>query len=160
MPVPLRQRNWTTVDGGSCVYASLTTHARWLNKLDLADWLSNPSINGGGEYSSRLRKKLDSIDVPYAYTEQGNPEFLDWCSRTRRGCILWWKPSHCCTFAGWTVLDGKVYAAIIDNNQPGRYELTERSVFLKAWASYGGFGLALLVDPASPRPWLSYQVID
>jgi hypothetical protein len=156
LPAPLRQKNWTVNGEGSCVYASLTTVARWCHRFDVAEWLSNPEINGGGEYGSRLRQKLDSVGVPYSYTDRANVEFLDWCDESRRGCILWWKTSHCCTFAGWIRVNGKRYATIIDNNHPHVYEFTEEKLFLSEWNRFGGFGLTLLYDPASPRPWLSF----
>lgn len=156
LPAEIRQRNWRGPLGqGSCVYASLTTHSRWQNNFELAQWCRDK--NGDGEYSQRLRDRLDAIGVKHASTEQASPEFLDWCAATRRGCILWWKPSHCCTFAGYVQRDGVVYCAIIDNNQPGKFELTERSQFLRLWSGYGGFGLAVLGPPASPLPWLSYE---
>jgi len=155
IPAPIRQTNWRGPLGqGSCVYASLTTHTRWQNNFELSDWCRK---QGDGEYGDRLKKKLDSIGVKHASTEQASIEFLDWCAATRRGCILWWKPSHCCTFAGYVVRDGVTYCAIIDNNQPGTFELTERSQFIRLWAGYGGFGLAVLGSPASPLPWLSYE---
>jgi hypothetical protein len=155
IPAPIRQTNWRGPLGqGSCVYASLTTHTRWQNNFELADWCRK---QGDGEYGDRLKKKLDAIGVKHASTEQASVEFLDWCAATRRGCILWWKPSHCCTFAGYVVRNGVTYCAIIDNNQPGTIELTERGQFLRLWAGYGGFGLAILGAPASPLPWLSYE---
>lgn len=159
LPPKMRQVNWVVRGEGSCVYASLTTVARWHHKPELAAWLSDPSQNGGGEYGKRLRDRLDQVDVPYTYTETASVKFLDWCDENRHGCILWWKQSHCCTFAGWVRKnDGKTYAAIIDNNHPEYFELTERSQFIRGWTSFGGFGLTLLYDPASPRPWLSYTL--
>lgn len=155
IPSPLRQTNWRGPQKqGSCVYASLTTHSRWQNNFALADWCKK---QGDGEYGDRLKKKLDAIGIRHASTEQASTDFLDWCASTRRGCILWWKPSHCCTFAGYVVKNGVTYCAIIDNNQPGQFELTERSQFVRLWAGYGGFGLAVLGSPASPLPWLSYE---
>ena len=154
LPKELHQKNWLgTQRQGSCVYASLTSHARWQNNFNLAAWARQ---QGDGEYASRLRQKLNSIGVKYAFTEQASPEFLDWANESRRGCILWWKPSHCCTFMGYVRKDGKTFCAILDNNNPGVFELTERSQFLRLWASYGGFGLSVLGDPASPIPYMSY----
>jgi hypothetical protein len=159
LPLPLRQSNWTASNGeGSCVHASLTSHLRWQNQLQLADvWRKSHS---GGEYASRLRQRLDNAKIPYTYTESANPSFLDWCHETRRGAILWWKPSHCCTFLGWVVKDGRQHAAILDNNSVRQIELTERSQFLRLWAGYGGFALAVTGDPATQIPWQSYEVLD
>lgn len=158
LPAPMRQKNWTVRGEGSCVYASLTTVARWHNKPELAAWLSDPNKNGGGVNGKRLRDRLDQVGQRYAYTEAASVNFLDWCSETRHGAIVWWKQSHCCTFAGWVESGGRIYAAIIDNNHPEHFEFTERSAFLRGWTGFGGFGLTILDDPASPRPWLSYTL--
>jgi hypothetical protein len=60
---------------------------------------------------------------------------------------------------GYVKRDNKTFAVILDNNNPGQWELTERSQFLRLWASYGGFGLSVLGDPASPIPYLSYEAV-
>ena len=52
------------------------------------------------------------------------------------------------------------YAAILDNNYPGRFELTPREQFVRLWAGYGGFALSVLQDPASSLPYRSYEVIQ
>lgn len=135
----------------------MVNHLRWLNQIALADawWRTYHD----GEYATRLMQRLDAAKVDYVWTEKADPRFLDWCSESKRGCILWWKPSHCCTFAGWVRQpDGKIYAAILDNNRPGNWELTEREQFVRLWAGYGGFALAVLHPPASARTWRSYEV--
>lgn len=158
LPAQLHQRNWTGPLGqGSCVHASLTNHLRWLNQIELAQQWKNTYSDG--EWESRLRARLDAADVDYGYTVKADPRFLDWASQTRRGAILWWKPSHCCSFMGWVERDGRQYAAILDNNYPGHFELTEREQFVRLWAGYGGFALTVVRDPASSLPWRSYEVI-
>ncbi len=135
----------------------MVNHMRWLNQFALADawWKTYHD----GEYASRLMQRLDAANIPYVFTERADPRFLDWCTKTRRGAILWWKPSHCCTFCGWTrQSDGKTYAVILDNNRPGNWELTEREQFVRLWAGYGGFALAVMKPPASQKTWLSYEV--
>lgn len=157
LPSELHQRNWTGPLGqGSCVHASLTNHLRWLNEIELAQHWKNTYSDG--EWESRLRARLDAANVDYGYTVKADPRFLDWASQSRRGAILWWKPSHCCTFMGWVNRDGRQYAAILDNNYPGRFELTEREQFIRLWAGYGGFALSVVSDPASSLPWRSYEV--
>ncbi len=158
-PAELRQRNWVAANGeGSCVFASLCNHVQWLNDPRLAQVIRGRFA--GGEYSSGVRAKLDSLGVAYQYTESADGRFLDWCSATRRGAILWWKPAHCCTFVGWvTSPDGRQFAAILDNNYPDKFELTERGQFMRLWAGYGGFALAVTADPTIPVPWPSYEVI-
>nr|WP_286178027.1 hypothetical protein [Rhodopirellula sp. JC639] len=159
LPTQLHQRNWTgRLNQGSCVHASLVNHLRWLNEFELGErWRATYS---DGEWDSRLRNRLDAADIDYSYTVKADPRFLDWATATRRGAILWWKPAHCCTFVGWVNRDGRQYAAILDNNYPGRFELTPREQFVRLWAGYGGFALTVMEDPASSLPYRSYEVID
>jgi hypothetical protein len=167
VPPQLRQRNWPSREResygqGSCVHASLTTHLRWLNEFELGeDWRGKFS---GGEYETRLRQRLDANSIDYAYTNRSDPRFLDWASATRRGCIIWWKPSHCCFFAGFVSNPaGKPpgeYAVVIDNNYPERLEYTEREQFIRLWAGYGGFGLTILLPPATSFTWKSYEEVQ
>lgn len=156
LPAELHVSNWRGAKGeGSCVHASLKNHALWLNDFNFVrSWPWED-----GEYASRLRARLDGHGYEYAYTEKYDPRFLDWCDQTRRGAILWWKPAHCCTFSGWVWRDGKQYAAILDNNYAGKYELHEREQFIRLWSGYGGFALCLLNSPpATSRPFKSYEL--
>lgn len=159
LPVELHQRNWLGSKGqGSCVHASLTNHLRWLNQFELGEWWR--SQYSDGEWASQLRHRLDAAGIEYSFTEKADPRFLDWVSNTRTGCILWWKPAHCCTFMGWVVgQDGKQYAAILDNNYPGKFEYTEREQFIRLWAGYGGFALAVHHPATISLPYLSYEVL-
>jgi hypothetical protein len=131
---------------------------RWQNQFAKSEemWTSY----SGGEYSSRLRSRLDAHQIKYAFTEAGNLALLDFAHDTRRGALLWWKPSHCCTFCGWVEVDGKTYAVILDNNRVDQYELTERSQFHRLWAGYGGFALTVLGDPPAPPPYRSFARIE
>lgn len=157
IPSALHQRNWTgRIGQGSCVHASLTSHLRWLNMHEMGErWRATYS---DGEYDSRLRQRLDAADVDYVFTLKADPRFLDWASDTRRGAILWWKPSHCCTFVGFVEKDGEQFAAILDNNRVGNFELTPREQFVRLWAGYGGFALTVANDPAGSIPYRSYEV--
>lgn len=158
LPSALHQRNWIgPKKQGSCVHASIVNHLRWLNQLELAArWRATYS---DGEWDTRLRDRLDAADIDYSYTLKSDPRFLDWASQTRRGAILWWKPGHCCTFMGWIERDGQQFAVILDNNYPGRFELTPRQQFVRLWAGYGGFALTVLEDPASSLTYRSYEPI-
>lgn len=160
LPLELRQKNWLGRQGqGSCVYASLVNHVRWLNLPELADKVRR--TYGDGEYETRLKQNLDHLGVKYASVSNADPRFLDWCDIERRGAILWWKPSHCCTFVGWvTKPDGRQYAAILDNNRIEGFELTEREQFIRLWAGYGGFALCVLNDPANHIPYRSYELVS
>lgn len=156
LPATMHIRNWLGPQRqGSCVHASLKNYALWHN--DFAFVKGWPHADG--EYASRLMQRLDAAGYDYAFTERADPRFLDWCSQERHGAIVWWKPSHCCTFMGWVSgQDGKQYAAILDNNFPGKFEFTEREQFVRLWAGYGGFGLAMLMAPTISIPYRSYEL--
>lgn len=159
-PFSIRQKNWAGKGGdGSCVHASLSTMLHWQNQFEKAAWWRTQY--GGGEYSARLRGRLDDAKIPYAFTEKANLQLLDDAHASRRAALLWWKPSHCCNFVGWAKSpDGRVYAMILDNNRTDKYELVERSEFHKKWASYGGFALMVLYDPPSCPVWKSYERVE
>lgn len=158
VPPSLHQRNELGPLGqGSCVHASMKILMSWLNEPEMADWWWRTYHDG--EYDTRLMARLEQRGLPYSATRKADPRFLDWCSDTKRGCVLWWKPSHCCYFAGWVKVDGREYAAIIDNNFPGRFELTPRDQFIRLWAGYGGFALTLLLDPPGSLPYRSYEIL-
>lgn len=160
-PLSIRQKNWLGGPDrdGSCVHASLSSMLHWQN--DFAGARQWRATYGGGEYASRLRERLTSAGKKFAYTEKTNLALLDFAHNTRRGALLWWKPSHCCLFCGWVTdpSTGKVYAVILDNNSVGKYELTEREQFHRLWAGYGGFALTVLGDPPSPPPFRSFERI-
>jgi len=113
---------------------------------------------GDGEYAQRLMSWLDSKNVPYRFTEKADPRFLDWASNERLGAILWWKPSHCCTFVGWVNdVNGAQHAAILDNNYVNQFEYVPREQFVRLWAGYGGFALSVENDPTISLPYKSYE---
>jgi hypothetical protein len=159
VPLSVRQKNWLGSGGdGSCVHASLSSMLHWQNQFELAKWWR--SQYSGGEWSDQLRRRLDAAKIPYAFTERANIKLLDDAHNSRRGAILWWKPSHCCTFVGWAESQGKVYACILDNNRTQAFEFVERSQFHKQWAGYGGFALTTLYDPPSAPIWKSYEIVE
>lgn len=151
LPASLRPYNWTDRGGsGSCVNASTVFMLRWRGMMEAADWWRQN--HAGGETDSSIRRHHDAQQIPYRYTVQADPDFLDWCTATRRGAIIWYYPRHCVTFCGFhTESDGRVYAYINDNNRPQKYIRIERSEFLQRWAGYGGFALSIL-DPPVPPP--------
>lgn len=159
LPAGLHQRNWLgPLQQGSCVHASMTNHLRWLNQFELGERWRNTYSDG--EYASRLMRRLDAAGIHYTFTEKADPRFLDWCTATRTGAVIWWKPSHCCTFMGWvTGTDGRQYAAILDNNYPGKFEYPERTQFIRLWAGYGGFAVAVSGPPTISIPYRSYELL-
>lgn len=157
LPAGLHKENWLgKLQQGSCVHASMTNHLRSLNLFEKGElWRSRYE---DGEYDSRLEKRLRDEGIKFVSTRNADPRFMDWASSTRRGAIMWWKPSHCCFFCGWVERDGKQYAAVLDPNRPGIFELTERSQFIRLWAGYGGYACTVVSPPLSSVTWQSYEV--
>lgn len=169
VPKELRQRNWESrasnkYGQGSCVHASTITMLRWHGEERLAEyWRKKYS---GGETSVSITKFYRDNGIPYSstmnertYECSGDPAFLRDCSLTRRAAIIWWKPSHCCTFVGFSKVNGQEVAGIIDNNFPDRVEYVPVNEFITKWRSYGGFA-ATVISPKMPptSPW-PYPVI-
>lgn len=153
LPKNLHTRNWTDRGGaGSCVHASTLIIMRWQGQYQLADWWRKKYA--GGETAQSITNYYTRNRLPFACTLNGDPAFLVWASQTRRGAIVWWKPYHCCAFVGISVIDGKEYAIIQDNNRPGTFEKTPLDEFIRKWRGYGGFACTLLLSPPhSPIPW-------
>jgi len=143
LPLESRCRNYS---GGSCVCASTINVLRWQGREDLADELRR--ICSGGQSSTSLIAKMDRLNLPYAYTDRGDVAFLDWCSNTRRGATIFWKPAHSCTLVGFTAEE----AIVLDNNRVGKYEYTPREEFIRRWRGYGGFALTPLAGAPAPPP--------
>lgn len=157
LPASLRQTNWTHPRNGqgSCVHASSISHFRWQGKYDLADaWRKQYA---GGETAYSILNKWISNRIPFVYTDKGDPAFLEWATDTRRGSIIWYYPSHCCTFCGFALgQDGREYAYILDNNRTGRFLAIEKQPFIRAWRGYGGFAASAVFTPTGPLPWPAY----
>lgn len=155
LPAQLHEKNWPDANGsGSCVHASTLFIMRWQGKYELADWWRR--THAGGETSQSILDAYRSNGLRYDCTTNGDPEFLVKATKNRRGAIVWWKPRHCCAFVGISVIDGREYAIISDNNRPGTFEKTPLAEFIYQWRGYGGFACTLLLDaPHSPIPWPS-----
>lgn len=156
LPVELRHRNWTTE--GSCVYASFCSAMECYNRHDLATFVRQNYA--GPATAQHIIGVCKRLGVEYDTTYQADPGFLDWADRNGYPVVIWWKSRHCCTFINWVRRqDGRVYAAILDNNRPERIEYTERQEFLQRWAvQYGGFGLAPMCDLATVVPFNAYEL--
>jgi hypothetical protein len=150
LPGPLREWNWTDSQGsGSCVHASTVYQLRWQNHLELAEWWRKS--HAGGETASSIRGYLDKAKVPYQFTEAADPAFLDWATKTRRGAIIWFYPSHCVHFCGFAKNEkGDEVAMLCDNNRVERFIAVPRAQFLVKWREYGGFALSVMFSPVPP----------
>lgn len=165
LPKEMRTRNWVSkspskFNQGSCVHASTYMLFRWLGEEEMAaKWKKTYS---GGETASSILGLWTKAGLPYCstfdaktYETSGDPEFLRWCSDTRRGAIIWWKQSHCCLFCGFTEIDGKEYAIILDNNTPDRFDQPiPIETFIRRWREeFGGFAATPILTPTGPLPW-------
>jgi len=148
LPPEMRTRNW---GGGSCVHASTVNLLLQMGLDEMARWWR--ANYSGGEYDSRLIRRMEAAGLRYAYTH-GDPEFLNWCWRTRRGAGVFYKPSHSINFVG----RDQTYAYLLDNNATsypeayGHYERVEWNRFVSAWHGYGGFAWTLVYQPPPATP--------
>lgn len=149
LPAVLRQANY---GGGSCMHAALISVLRWQGYTELAErWRRS---HGGAAGVWDLARLADRHQLDYAWTTSGDARFLEWCSETRRGAAIHFKPVHACAFFGYVVRNGVRYAVVCDNNDPDTLEYVEAERFLTQWRSYGGLALTVVGTPANPRPWL------
>lgn len=160
LPVEMRIKNWTDRSGaGSCVHASTAMLLKWLGEDEMAKkW---QRTYAGGETAVSILRYWSAADMPYCstldmrtYQCSGDPAFLKWASDTRRGAIIWWKPSHCCLFVGIEEINGREYAIILDNNTPNKYDdPVPLDEFISLWRKYGGFAATPVLTPTGPLPW-------
>jgi len=149
LPRALREWNWGS---GSCVHASTVMVLRWQGQHELAaKWRRKYS---GGETAGGLRYKLDNEGVQYATVKfRGDEAFLDYCSETRRGAVIFYYPSHSICFCGFANRDGQQVAMLLDNNRIDRFIEVPRADFIRHWNGYGGFALTTLFDPPPRLPY-------
>jgi len=141
LPLQLRQHNW---GGGSCVHASTVMCLRWQQQFEMADyWRKTYS---GGESLDGLAAKLDANGVRYAFTSSGDPAFLEWATRTRRGAVIFYFPSHSICFVGH---QGD-QAWLLDNNREDHYLQVPWDTFVTNWKGYGGVALTPIYVPPPP----------
>ncbi len=136
--------------GGSCVHCSLQEVLHHQGQDELADWWRK--TYRGGERATSLIRKLERLDIPFAYTMTGDPAFLEWVSETQRMAVIFYKPMHAITFVGFVGDKAKV----LDNNRPDQYEYIDKAIFLYTWKTYySGFALTTVYDPPAPPMWRS-----
>ena len=155
LPTELREENWLGPRGeGSCVHATMVMLLRWQQETSLAaHWRRT---YGDGEYADstwseqhNLANRLDQENVRYAYTIDGDVDFLEWALKTRRGC-------------GVTVLGGRhmvalvhfdgQWAGLLDNNAPEKIVWVSRGKFLAEWKNSNGWAVTPVYTPAPPMP--------
>ena len=79
---------------GSCVWATMVSLLRWQGRYHTADLVHESCGDGAGP--TKLEQKFNQFGIRFAWTLDGDVEFLEWAVRTRRGCGV------------ATVMDGKV----------------------------------------------------
>lgn len=159
VPTKLRQTNWVDrTNSGSCVIASSVSLLRWHNEDAIADYFRRNYA--GGQTATSIKRIWAQHKIPMESEEDGRPEFLDWCSNTRRPAIIWFFPNHCVTFVGFSNWNGRQVAWLLDNNRVERFIPIERGEFIRAWRSYGGFAMATTLEPCPPLPKQGYEVIQ
>lgn len=148
IPMALRQENWRGSEGeGSCVHASMVNLLRWQGQFALANWWKANYENG--EWAERLAERLTRSGVRFADTTAGNPEFLDWALKTRRGCnVVVMGGAHMVTLVHF---DSR-YAGILDNNYPDKITYYKRDEFVKYWQRSGGWAVTPMYVPSPPMP--------
>lgn len=163
LPVAMRPHNWTDNTGsGSCVIASSVYHFHWANRPDLAAHFRR--AYAGGQTAASVEKKWRECGIPFVSTynanpnfdRSGDPEFLEWASRTRRGAIIWYFPNHCVHFCGYSIVNGQEYAILNDNNRESVHIRIPKKQFLTAWRGYGGYACTALLSPSPSLPFQAY----
>ncbi len=130
--------------GGSCVHACTETLLYWQGFDELAAWWRNSY--SGGEYAERLHRRLDAAGIRYAYTVNGDWEFLERCIRLRLGCAVNWPKAHMVTLIGMDAEN--VY--LIDNNSTHEIKVRSREQFRREWS---GWATTLVYVGPPPKPY-------
>lgn len=155
-PIGMRQTNWVSATGsGSCVIASSVTHFRWQNQEQLAQKFR--ASYAGGQTASSIKQKWRDANIPFIAHENGDPSFLEWASKTRRGAIIWYFPNHCVNFCGYSMIDGREHAMLCDNNRITNYIRIPKDQFIRDWRGYGGFACTALLSPAPSLPHAGFK---
>ncbi len=145
LPQSLRQHNW---GGGSCVHASTVMCLRWQRQYEWADfWRSHYS---GGESLDGLVEKMEQNGLRYAYTDQGDPAFLDACTASRYGAVIFYFPNHSICFAGHHQTSAGDVAFLLDNNREDHFLTVPWPEFVREWKGYGGVALTPVYVPPPP----------
>lgn len=148
VPPQLRQPNYSPYGQGSCVHASTITILRWLGQFEVAAWWK--ANYHSGEYADRLIERLDAAGLKYAYEDDGDIRFLEWCARNRVVAGIFYFPRHAVNIVDFN----ETHAVLLDNNRPGDYIYIPRNEFIRNWRAYGGFAWTLVYD--TPPPYPSY----
>jgi hypothetical protein len=146
IPAPERQQNWTQYREGSCTFATMVSLLRWQGQYELAERVRR---HGGGASAVSLAHVLDREGIRYAEEVNGDPRFLEWSIRTRRGCgIAVEQGDH---FVALVHLDAE-WAAILDNNDISGFYWIPRAKLIAEWRAAGGWAFSPAYNPPAPLP--------
>lgn len=143
-PENSRVRNYK---GGSCFHASIQQVMVMQGFREEA--LEYRAAHWGAAGTHTIANNLDREGFRFAYTDNGDVAFLEWCMRTRRGAAIEYKKNHAITLVH---LD-REQAIVLDNNTPDRYDdPIPRDTFLARWRGFGGGAITVVYSPLPPLP--------
>jgi len=148
VPYAMRQENWLgSKREGSCAWAATISLLRWQGRYEMADWIRKN--RGNGEWPEHMEAGLDSAGIRYAYTVDGDVEFLEWACRTRRGCgITVHGGAH---MVALLHLDEE-WACLLDNNAIQEFIWVPRESLIAEWKASHGWAVTPVYTPAAPLP--------
>lgn len=158
LPLDLHVKNiGAPKDGlGLCVFASLQMAAQWEGTEALFDLIHKVPNGGGWPEKVDHYLKLLAPDLPYVQYEGTNPAILDRAiAMGRPVCVTYgygefYRNETIAHMVLLAHLDDKL-AAVIDNNDPGKWTWMTRDEFLKRWKHPNGKGwCVVLLDPPPP----------
>jgi hypothetical protein len=156
LPIDYRLKNWIGTNdrgsrGGSCFWASVYMCVRHADRPDIEELLIQHRGDGfeGPEHLTSMCRKLDSIGIPWAATEDGDVELLERASEQRRWAAIGYYPGHAICFCGFYETGQGEIAILLDNNFPDDYIGVPKSLFVDSWKhAYGGMGVVPWLEPA------------
>jgi hypothetical protein len=156
LPEDYRLKNWIGTNdrgsrGGSCFWASVYMCLRHADRPDLEEILIARRGDGfeGPEHLTSMCRKLASVGIPWAATEDGDIELLERASETRRWAAIGYYPGHAICFCGFYQSPQGEIAVLLDNNFPDDYIGVPRKLFEDSWKhAYGGMAVVPWVEPA------------
>lgn len=144
LPVNLRQHNYK---GGSCYHASIENVM--IGQGLYAESQEYRRLYSGGAYTGTISNNLTKQGIKFAYTNNGDFEFLVKALNSRRMIALPYKPGHAINLCGLT----NEWAIMLDNNTPHKYDYVPLETFKRAWVhSYGGSAITVVSTPLPPIP--------
>ena len=149
LPQAWRHGNYA---GGSCLWASVEDVLAWQGQHEQASWVRHNCQGAAGVHTD-IVPTFESLGLRFAYVDNGDEHFLEWCSRTRRAAAIYWEGGvHAITFCGYVGSDAK----IIDNNYRDRVQTLTRQKFLAAWHNAGGVAFTVVYMPPPSRPFAQH----